>query len=476
MHKSGQGCPRCSGNVKLNVQDVILDFKRIHGDKYDYSKVIYKNNNSKVTIICPKHGEFLQTPESHKLGSNCPKCIGKQLSLPELISQFQKVHGHKYDYSQVEYKDTHSKIKIICAIHGKFKQSSSSHKNGQGCPKCSGKKLTNVDVIEEFKKIHGNKYDYSKVKYTNAITSVKIGCSEHGFFLQTPNSHKSGYGCPKCGGKIRLTTREIIKEFEKVHGNRYDYSKVDYRNTDTKVVIICRLHGDFQQSPSSHKQGSGCPYCIKNAKLTSFEVIQEFKRVHGDKYDYSKVKFKNVDSKVIIICKEHGEFLQTPYSHKKGVACPKCGGSFKLTTNEILAEFRKVHGDKYDYSKVDYKNTNSKVIIICNTHGEFLQSPSKHKSGSGCPTCNLGWTKPKILEFLHSIENQDLLNMDAVELQMIINQGKLPETFRDLAFADEDNKENTLKALKERLEAEVESAEFEELGGKRNTRRRLGFR
>ncbi|MBP9886011.1 MAG: hypothetical protein KBF93_06925 [Leptospiraceae bacterium] len=321
-------------------------------------------------------------------------------------------------------------------------------------------KLTTKEIIKEFKKVHGDNYDYSKVDYKNAVSKVVIICEKHGEFLQIPNKHKSGQGCPACVGK-GLSKEEIIEEFKKIHGDKYDYSKVNYIKNNLNIIIVCKKHGEFAQTPNHHKQGIACPKCA-GKDLSTEEIIEEFKKVHGDKYDYSKVDYLNAVSKLIIICREHGEFLQLPSKHKTGNGCPMCSGK-NLSEEDIIKEFKKAHGDKYDYSKVDYIKATSKVNIICKEHGEFLQTPQSHKNGSGCPTCNIGWSKPKILEFLHSIENQDLLQMDAVELQMIINQGKLPETFRDLVFADGDNKENTLKALKEKLEAEVESPEFEEL-------------
>ncbi len=449
--------------MKLTTQDVIKDFKKVHLNKYDYSKVEYENAITKVEIICKRHGEFLLTPNKHKSGVGCPKCVGRGFSTEEIIQDFKKIHGDKYDYSKASYINTTKPILIICREHGDFLQRVSHHRSGVGCPKCAGRGLTTEEIILEFKKVHGNKYDYSKVNYIKGMTPVTIICPEHGKFSQTPSEHKSGKGCAKCGGRVKLTTDEVIKDFRKVHGKKYDYSKVEYENTDSKVIIICKKHGKFEQLPYAHKKGAGCPVCSGNIKLSFEQVIHDFKKVHGDKYDYSKVVYANNLEVVIIICPEHGEFLQTPGNHKSGQGCSKCFGKMLLTKDEVIKDFRKIHGDKYDYSELIYLNARTPVKIICNIHGGFLQIPDSHKRGTGCPTCNLGWSKPKILEFLHSIENQDLLQMDAVELQMIINQGRLPETFRDLVFTDEDNKENTLKALKERLETETESIEFEEL-------------
>ena len=101
---------------------------------------------------------------------------------------------------------------------------------------------------------------------------------------------------------MKLTTQDIIKEFKKVHGDKYDYSKVDYINAKTPVIIICSEHGEFQQRSDSHKNGAGCPACSGKKKLTKENIIKQFKEVHGDTYDYSKVDYKNIDSKVSIIC------------------------------------------------------------------------------------------------------------------------------------------------------------------------------
>jgi protein-arginine kinase activator protein McsA len=259
------------------------------------------------------------------------------------------------------------------------------------------KKITLEEVIADFREVHGDRYDYSKVEYVSAKTKVTIICPEHGEFTQTPDKHKRGRGCPECGRSVRLTTQQVIKDFQKVHGDRYNYSKVDYVNMHTKVSIICQEHGEFWQTPSNHKNSQHCPECssiavAKKRSLTTQQVIKDFQKVHGDRYDYSKVEYVKNDTKVTIICLEHGEFWQTAHSHKSGRGCPKCGliasaDKQSLTTQQVIKDFCKVHGDRYDYSKVEYVNCETKVLIICPEHGEFTQRPSNHKKGEGCPEC-----------------------------------------------------------------------------------------
>ena len=202
-------------------------------------------------------------------------------------------------------------------------------------------------------------------------------------------------------------TKTFIEKSKKIHNDKYDYSKVVYKNIDTKV---CPEHGEFWQTPYNHLKGHGCPKCgkikmwDKRIKKTTEEFIKKAKEVHGNKYDYSKVQYKNPKTKVCIICPEHGEFWQTPDSHLHGCKCPKCAGTKKLTTEEFIKKAKEVHGDKYDYSKVQYVNNNTKVCIIShktNPHtgfeyGEFWQTPKNHLKGQDMPFIKIDKIKQKL--------------------------------------------------------------------------------
>ena len=324
--------------MKTN-EDFISDAKKVHGDKYDYSKVSYKGSFEKVCIICPEHGEFWQSPHSHLIGRGCPKCRKKgkkRKSTKEyFISRAFEKHGYKYDYSKVEYIDSFTKVCIICPEHGEFWQSPHNHlncKNG-GCPECSKRKTTNKqsckkDFIEKAKKIHGDKYNYSKVEYVNNRTKVCIICPEHGEFWQTPSAHLSGHGCNECSKPV-FDTLSFIEKARQIHGQYYDYSKTEYVKSNKPVCIICPEHGEFWQTPGNHLSGKGCYLCNrlkadKNKISNKEKFICKAKKVHGDKYDYSKVEYKSAKEKVCIICPEHGEFWQTPNKHLSGEGCPKC--------------------------------------------------------------------------------------------------------------------------------------------------------
>ena len=250
-------------------------------------------------------------------------------------------------------------------------------------------KLTNEEFIEICKQKHNNKYDYSKTNYINSQTKITITCPIHGDFEQKAYAHKHGQGCPKCAKSIKITTEQWIEKAIKIHGNKYDYSKSKYTGTHNNIVIICHEHGEFQQKAYSHLNGQGCPKCA-NKVTSNDDFIEKARRVHGDKYDYSLVNYKGVFTPIRIICPIHGEFEQKPRDHVQGCGCSKCAGNNKLTTETFIEKAHKIHGNKYDYSKVNYINNYTKVCIICPEHGEFWMKPNNHINGQeqGCPKCS----------------------------------------------------------------------------------------
>ena len=421
-HLSGNGCSDCGGSKPLTTETFTIRGNKVHSGRYDYSKVEYKNSNTKVVIICKEHGEFTQTPNGHLSGAGCPECGGnKPLTTEIFIEKSNIKHNNKYDYSKVDYKKSNIKVVIICKDHGEFAQTPSGHLSGDGCPECSScKPLTTESFIIKSSEVHGDKYNYSKVIYINACSKIIIICKEHGEFTQTPNGHLSGKGCLECGGRVPLTSEIFIDRSTKVHGYKYDYSKVNYININSNIIIICKEHGEFEQAPSNHLAGAGCLECgFKSAadkqRLTLSEFIDRSTNVHDNKYDYSKVEYINNNTKVIIICKKHGEFEQTPGSHLSGAGCLECGfksaaDKQRLTLSEFIDRSTNVHGNKYEYSKVEYINIKTKVIIICKEHGDFTQTPGIHLSGSGCSKCSKAGYSQKQIAWLTKIAEE--MNFD----------------------------------------------------------------
>ena len=285
------------------------------------------------------------------------------------------------------------------------------------------KKLTQEEFIKKLINKYGNKYDLSKVKYFGNKTKVCLICPEHGEFWKRVDIllSKECCGCQKCGNEKRnqintSNTEEFIKKAKKIHGDKYDYSKVEYKNSSIKVCIICPEHGKFWQTPNAHLNGKGCYKCFQERQsiitkqrnlLTTEEFVKKAKEVHGNKYDYSKVEYVNTHTKVCIICPEHGEFWQTPNAHLNGSGCQKCGNEKRkqkntLSTEQFIKRAKEVHGDKYDYSKVEYVKAKRKICIICPEHGEFWQQADSHLHGCGCPKCNRSHLENDVEKFLKS--------------------------------------------------------------------------
>ena len=353
----------------------------------------------------------------------------KKLTEEGFIVKAKTIHGDKYDYSLVEYKNCDTNIKLICPIHGIFEQTPYNHLRAKyGCSKCSGNTRSTTDeFIKKAKRIHGSKYDYSLVEYINNEKKVKIICEKHGVFLQTPSSHLSNKGCQKCSGNDTVTTAEFIKMAKEIHGKKYDYSLARYINNHTNVIIICQKHGQFLQSPAKHIiRKQGCPKCNGRNKSVN-ELIDESKQIHGNKYGYLGIEKNSKTKKIKIMCPIHGEYKQSFFHHiNRKQGCPKCSGKNK-TTEDFIKEAIKIHGDKYDYSKVNYKNHNTQIIIICLKHGEFLQQPTTHTTMKcGCPICNESRGERAIRSFLI---NNKLEFISQKKFDDCKNKNKLPFDF-----------------------------------------------
>lgn len=196
---------------------------------------------------------------------------------------------------------------------------------------------------------------------------------------------------------------KFILKANNTHNNKYDYSKVIYINSIEKVEVICPLHGSFFVRPDAHVRKVGCPSCNGGIKYTSDKFIEKASTIHSNKYDYSKVEYINSTKKVEIICRDHGSFFMSPANHLIRQGCPSCSGVKRKTSEEFISISNRIHSNKYDYSSVVYVNNRVKVKIICKKHGEFLQSPKDHMRGRGCSLCNTSKGESMVEEILKSL-------------------------------------------------------------------------
>lgn len=412
-------CPKCSKVNKINKEVFIIEGNKTHNNKFDYSLVNYINSKSKVKIICPTHGVFEQSYNNHVLNKyGCPRCSNKKTSQSEFEDKANFVHNNKFDYSLAQYKSLNTLVKIICPTHGIFEMTPKDHIHSKkNCPKCAKNiKDTNESFKIKANKVHQFEFDYSLVEYKGSGSKVKIICLTHGVFEMTPNAHINGkQGCPKCGGCFKDTDETFKNKANIVRNNKFDYSLVVYKNSRSLVEIICPIHGTFKTTPDSHlNKKYGCPKCGKEAKRVALAfTTDKFKkiatRIHKKEFDYSLSNYVNMNTPVDIICPIHGVFSMNPASHIYDKAkCPKCMLELKVTQEVLLKRAVKTHGDRYDYSLVNYIDRNKKVEIICKKHGAFKQSLIAHVTGQGCPICKISkgeemirvWLKENNINFI----------------------------------------------------------------------------
>lgn len=396
-HKYKKGNP-ITKEEKANA--FIKKSKEKFGDRFDYSKVIYVNSQTPVTLICKEHGEFSVDMYRHLYSKNglCPLCNKssvnggnrqpllfsrggvKHLSTEYIIKRCKYIYADKYDYSKIEYKGgnaTTEKIEIVCPIHGSFfKIYDNIQKRDCGCPKCAieKRKLNSIvsnanKFIEKSKEKFGDRFDYSEVEYINSQTPVILTCKEHGVRFSTmPNVHLNSRfgGCKECHKqyiestrskniKPKLTEEErkerrrkcektnFIERATKKFGERFDYSKVEYINSQTLVNIIDKkLNNEtFSVKPYSFLNSvDGRPDIVKSSALATEDFIKKARKIHGDKYDYSKVVYHKTHEKVCIICPIHGEFWQEPHNHlnrfRDGCGCPKCSNAVSKLEESVI--------------------------------------------------------------------------------------------------------------------------------------------
>lgn len=278
---------RTTGKAGYTNEEFKYFAKGLFGDRYSYDRVDYKNRRSMITLVCSKHGEFVIRANSILGGRKTTPCKGCHADqwVDDFVTRALEAHGDSYDYSMVVYPEGNQDypVDLICYKHGSFTTNAYSHVQGRaGCPECHSEnnRLGLEAFLAKAHAVHENRYDYSDVVYVHGRKPVSIRCKIHGAFEQKPDVHLMGSGCQECfTERFRLTTEQFIERARAVHGDRYCYSKVVYRDSKTKVDVVCQTHGKFAITPNAHiacKQG--CPRC-KESKGES--RIRQFLEKHG---------------------------------------------------------------------------------------------------------------------------------------------------------------------------------------------------
>lgn len=330
---------------RVNTTEALIEVsQKWWGDRLDYSATEFTGALNKVRFTCKVHGEFTQVAYHHVQGTQgCLPCRAEKIR-DEFIQKALGVWGEgTFDYSEVVPGPSSTKVLIRCISHDiTFEQTKSSHlQKFTVCPECRGV-LTTRTFIEQATEVWGDRWDYSNSQCFGKKSKVSIICRDHGEFTQLASTHlEKKVGCPGCASTKRLTQKEFLRRVEEVWGDRWDVSKAVYINNSTKVILGCRLHGDFTQKPISlFVGGVGCPKC--NGKgVTTKDLVKRFQEVWGDsRWDYSSTQHVPNQPKIDVVCPQHGEFSQAIYDHLSGhVGCPSCRATKTSKPEQELIEF-----------------------------------------------------------------------------------------------------------------------------------------
>jgi len=271
--------------MKMTIEEFIKRAENVHSCKFDYSLVDYQGSLQKIDIICPTHGVFKQTPNSHindRLG--CKKCYNdmRVVTTDKFITRSNKIHNNQYDYSCTEIVNTQEKVTVICRKHGKFELTANNHLHGRGCPCCykSFKKTTKQFIIEA-NEVHNNKFNYNNTVYTTAKNKVEIVCDKHGSFFQTPNDHLSGRGCRKCADLLRRG------------GYNMEYFKKYPEMVNTKAILyLIRMHNDIEEFYKIGITQSSVKRRYKYNNSYEIDIIEEIDGKLFDLYQIEQLLLK----------------------------------------------------------------------------------------------------------------------------------------------------------------------------------------
>lgn len=355
----------------------------------------------------------------------------------EFFKRDRELYADLDDLSDFIYAGMGIKGKVICLKdkdHGEYWQTPHARRAGHRCPKCGIKmqvesnQMSKEAFLKRDLEIFGpGKDEYIDIVCVKQQPVSKFKClinSEHGVYSQKTRTRLEGHRCPKCGNDSKLITwEEFLKRDKNINGDLDSFEKAEFKGMNVAIKIDCYFHGEYLQRPRKRLEGHRCRKCgtEKCSALTRHtldSLLERFKALHGDKYDYSLIKEapKNINICVPIVCKVpgHGVFMQTPHSHFSGNSedCPKCSNECmkklnSYTQKEFVEKVEKVLGkNTYDLSKFIYSGVGHKSIVICpiQGHGEFIISAGNLLSGQKCPLCTpISSGEHKIKLFLNSL-------------------------------------------------------------------------
>lgn len=293
------------------------------------------------------------------------------------------------------------------------------------------KRLTSCEFIEKAKSIHGDRYNYTSIEYINMKTKIVLFCENNHKFLISPDNHLKGKRCPSCSGRNDLVNslQKFIEKSNNIHNEKYLYHKFIFIDNKTKGIIVCKKHGDFEQTTNSHLSGSGCKKCYHQSLRYDLKYfIEKSNKIHNNFYNYSESIYKGYNNSLIIICPKHGRFSQKTSVHLSGSGCKKCMiDRFRRPYEDFIKFANIIHHSFYKYDKNSYIDMKTPMILHCPIHNQFKIIPDNHLSKKqGCPSCGKNTSNSEI-EWLNSLSislkkrqvvkkiNNRLFKLDAFE-------------------------------------------------------------
>lgn len=362
---------------------------------------------------------------------------GKKFTIEDVLEKIElckSVHNNKYSYDNVKYVNYDTNVIITCPEHGDFEQNLYHHSKGHGCLDCRAVNMSKMmrkgkeDFVNKSNIVHKFKYTYDNVPDSFRVRSkVIITCPKHGDFKQTADSHKRGCGCPYCAGKsgedtkknIKIKKEKVVKilkirELDTVKLVSIPTKKKERPLKKEKYVFHCEIHGRIEKNKSQIYKGQICGECrkIENRKNLFNKELNKMKELHNNRFEYPDyIDLVGVKTKITIRCIEHDytfKYFKSVHTQTKYGGCIHCLKQYKnfgiKEQDQLIEQFKSVHGNRYGYNNVIYQNSNIKVSITCHKHGDFEQTTGSHLSGSGCPKCKHSSGEKLIQSLLKKME------------------------------------------------------------------------
>lgn len=419
-NRDTSGCPKCGSLGKAKARrrddsDVFSQLGAMYGDGLDFAASVYAGTAKPMSARCTVHNTTVtkKTAAEFLAGSGCAMCgnarKGKsklEKCRAEFATKASARHQGRYVYPRANYRGQDVELVVTCLVHGDFEVTPRRHLGGRGCLSCANESrrafrlLTQAEFLARAAVVHGGRFGYENAVYTGMANMIAVTCHTHGDWLVRAGGHVSGgHGCPGCAGVAPLTLDEFIRRSVAIHGDAYDYADTVFRGTAHDVAIRCRSHDVvFTQVANNHLRGHGCRECGHEKigdhfRMTQEEFVRRAQIVHGARYDYSRTVYRSQHQRITILCAKHGEVETTPSSHLRGSNCAFCATEgtadlLRMSLDEFTARGRAIHGERFAYDQVVYRQYFEPVILICtDCDTTFSQTPALHLAGYGCSTC-----------------------------------------------------------------------------------------